>query len=135
MHTVDDEWQAVPDEWLSRNQPPADTRKEAEDDESELSDLSDDEPITASKDDSDDAPPTAGHDSGNSSDSALSEAPSAGEGAGSVDAEQADGDSDGLKDEASESDGDEEQDDEFELGLKEATNLPEGFIEWEAVSP
>lgn len=124
MHTVDDEWQQVPDEWLSASQR---AERGSADDESELSDLSEDEPgisndsLAAEKD-------------GNSSDSALSEAPSAVEVVEPVEGGPESGD-DNNDEGNSEQNGDEdEQEDEFELGLKEAVNLPEGFIEWEAVS-
>lgn len=132
LHTVDDEWQQVPDEWLSGGQPVG-ASKEGADEESELSDLSDEEPgVTAHGSDHTAMPKT--EKDGSSSDSALSDAPSAVEGAESAAGEQEGADGGIEQEDADCTDAEEEQDDEFEQGLKEAANLPEGFIEWEAVS-
>ncbi|EKC99227.1 hypothetical protein A1Q2_06427 [Trichosporon asahii var. asahii CBS 8904] len=125
LHAVDDEWQQVPEEWLSANQQ---AESEPADDESELSDLSEEELATVAK--QDEQTPTAGTDA-DSSDSALSEAPSAAESIETADG-GLEGNVDASDEEAAEQTNGEEHEDEFELGVKEAANLPEGFIEWEA---
>lgn len=135
LHAVDDEWQQIPQEWLSGDSKAKEKADDHPDDESELSDLPDEE-SGANSDDNKECVTTKNEpDAGHSSDSALSEIPSAGEVTGSVDEQELpQEDSDGDTRQADEADEDEDEIDEFEQGLKEARDLPEGFIEWEAVS-
>lgn len=141
LHAVEDEWQQVPEEWLVTEQRGASSAQVNGDDESELSDL----PDEGSEPDPDEgsgdvAPQDAKDSSQNPSDSALSEAPSGdtsesalsfskgGEGSSSV-GQRTDDELDG-NDEEDEM----KQEDEFEAMFREDVKLPEGFVEWEAVS-
>ncbi|RSH88163.1 uncharacterized protein EHS24_000691 [Apiotrichum porosum] len=154
LHAVDDEWQQVPDDWLNgdkKTKKAKPTKGKANDDgDSDLSDLTDEDEHEATLKalDDEEASPEV------KPESPLSEAPEEpqepedeyvpSEHAGDDEAVKSEDEApieEDVEQQEEEEDEDEEDDrepsadiDELQLAVKEeATELPEGFVEWETV--
>ena len=115
----EDEWQHVPDQWLATpNKANGTSKKEDSDDESELSELTDEDEHEAEL-------RAAQLNTEGEAEDQLTPLP---------DEEQVKAEDEPEEDgEEEESEEEEEEEDEVKLAVKKAQEIPEGFIEWEAV--